>query len=232
MRIIARFKKEDSVRFVSHLDVQRLFQRAFRRADIPVAYSNGFNPHQQLSFATALTVGATSSGEWLDIKMDKEMDHEEFISRINAALPRGFGILEAFCIEEKYPSLSAVMAAAEYTVILRFAEAVDADDISNAIEKLLIDSIVVMKKTKAGMKNVDIRPMVYKMQLTEARGCECTLALAGRLDAAGGLNADLLLGALKDILGRDFTFALHRETIYSTDGAFMPKAPEGYPIQA
>ncbi|MBR4019618.1 MAG: TIGR03936 family radical SAM-associated protein [Clostridia bacterium] len=56
MRIIARFNKEDSVRFVSHLDVQRLFQRAFRRADLPVAYSNGFNPHQQLSFATALTV--------------------------------------------------------------------------------------------------------------------------------------------------------------------------------
>ena len=232
MRIIARFNKDDSVRFVSHLDVQRLFQRAFRRADLPVAYSNGFNPHQQLSFATALTVGASSSAEWLDIKMDKEISADEFSERVNAALPRGFSIVEAHCAEDKYPSLSAVMAAADYSVVLRFADVVNGKDISNAIEKLLSDSIVVLKKTKSGMKNVDIRPMVYKMQLDIAKDCECTLSLAGRLDAAGGLNADLLLGAFKDILERDFTFSLHREVIYSADGAFMPKAPEGYPIQA
>ncbi|MBQ3131566.1 MAG: DUF2344 domain-containing protein [Clostridia bacterium] len=232
MRIIARFKKDDTVRFVSHLDVQRLFQRAFRRADLAVAYSNGFNPHQQLSFATALTVGSTSSAEWLDIKMDKEISADEFIERVNAVLPRGFRISEAACAEDKYPSLSAVMAAADYTVKLRFDHDIFADIIRSAIEKLLSDSIVVLKKTKAGMKNVDIRPMVYKMELTDIQRNECTIALAGRLDAAGGLNADLLLGAFKDILGQSFTFSLHRETIYSIDGAFMPKAPEGYPIQA
>lgn len=232
MRIIARFNKEDAVRFVSHLDVQRLFQRAFRRADIPVAYSNGFNPHQQLSFATALTVGATSSGEWLDIKMANDISAEEFTERVNAALPKGFSIVECFCAEDKYPSLSAVMAAAEYSVTLRFTEEVQGSDILSSIEKLLSDSIVVLKKTKAGMKNVDIRPMVYKMELADVRGCECVLSIAGRLDAAGGLNADLLLGAFKNILEQDFTFALHRETIYSSDGAFMPKAPEGYLIQA
>ncbi len=232
MRIIARFKKEDTVRFVSHLDVQRLFQRAFRRADIPVAYSNGFNPHQQLSFATALTVGATSSGEWLDIKMDKDLRPEEFTQRVNAALPNGFSIAESFCAEDKYPSLSAVMAAAEYTVVLRFDEDIQADFIRSSIEKLLSDSIIVLKKTKSGMKNIDIRPMVYKMELAKAQSRECTLSLAGRLDAAGGLNADLLLGAFKDILGCAFNFSLHREAIYSADGAFMPKAPEEYPIQA
>ena len=107
-----------------------------------------------------------------------------------------------------------------------------AEAISSAIEKLLSDSIVVLKKTKAGMKNVDIRPMVYRMELSYVQGRECTLSLTGRLDAAGGLNADLLLGAFKDVLGFDFTFTLHRKAIYSADGAFMPKAPEGYPIQA
>ena len=166
VRIIARFSKDETVRFVSHLDVQRLFQRAFRRVNLPVAYSNGFNSHQQLSFATALTVGATSSAEWLDIKMDKDISPEEFSERVNAALPRGFRIVEAFCAEDKYPSLSAVMAAAEYSIILYFNETVQAEAISSAIEKLLSDSIVVLKKTKAGMKNVDIRPMVYRMELS------------------------------------------------------------------
>lgn len=232
MRIIARFNKEQGVRFVSHLDVQRLFQRAFRRADLPVAYSNGFNPHQQLSFATALTVGATSSAEWLDVKMDKDISPDEFIEKVNAVLPNGFQILEAACAEDKYPSLSAAMAAAEYTVSLMFCEEVQGADVSSAIGKLLSDSIVVLKKTKSGMKNVDIRPMVYKMEFSSITDNKFNIALAGRLDAAGGLNADLLFSALRNIIGHDFTYALHRECIYSTDGAFMPKAPAGYPIQA
>lgn len=65
MRIIASFYKHEQVMFVSHLDMQRLFQRAFRRADLPLAYSNGFNPHPLLSFATALSVGYTSDCEYL-----------------------------------------------------------------------------------------------------------------------------------------------------------------------
>jgi len=232
VRIIARFKKDEGVRFVSHLDVQRLFQRAFRRADLPVAYSNGFNPHQQLSFATALTVGATSSAEWLDIKMDKAISADEFIEQVNAALPNGFSIIDAFCAEDKYPSLSAVMAAAEYTVVLSFDEKIQVDTVRSSMDKLLSDSIIVLKKTKAGMKNVDIRPMVYKMELTGIQDKKCTIVIGGRLDAAGGLNIDLLLSAFKNILEYNFTYSLHRDTIYSIDGAFMPKAPEGYPIQA
>ena len=69
MRIIARFEKGEAVRFVSHLDIQRTFQRAFRRANIPLAYSQGFNPHPQLSFATALSLGYTSEAEWFDVKL-------------------------------------------------------------------------------------------------------------------------------------------------------------------
>lgn len=231
MRIIARFKKEEQVRFVSHLDVQRLFQRAFRRANLPVAYSNGFNPHQQLSFATALTVGATSSAEWLDIKMDSDISPEDFTERVNAALPRGFIVAQAACAEDKYPSLSAVMSAADYTVRLRLCNEATEVDMLSAIKELLNSSIVVLKKTKAGMKNVDIRPMVYRMEPVEICGSEYTLHIGGRLDAGGGLSVDLLLGAFKNVLGQDFTYTLHRDAIYSADGAFMPRAPEEYHSQ-
>lgn len=228
VRIIARFKKDEQVRFISHLDVQRLFQRALRRADLPVAYSNGFNPHQQLSFATALTVGATSSAEWLDIKMDSDISTDEFIERVNDTLPKGFSVIQAACAEDRYSSLSAVMTAAEYTVRLKFNDEINAEFICASIHNLLDSSIFVMKKTKAGMKNVDIRPMVYKMDLVKAEKCECTLHIGGRLDAAGGLSIDLLLGAFRNMLGQDFTYVLHRDAIYSSDGIFMPKAPEEY----
>ncbi len=118
MRIIARFNKGESVRFVSHLDIQRLFQRAFRRAGIPLAYSQGFNPHPLLSFATALSVGYTSDGEWLDIKLAEPLSAEDFITAVNSALPEGFRILEAVEADDTFPSLSAVMVAAEYELRL------------------------------------------------------------------------------------------------------------------
>ena len=73
MRLAVVFTKEAPVRFVSHLDVQRLFQRAFRRAKLPLAYSQGFNPHPLVSFATALSVGMTSRGEYLDVTLAEEL---------------------------------------------------------------------------------------------------------------------------------------------------------------
>lgn len=222
MRIIAKFDKKDSVKFVSHLDVQRLFQRAFRRADIPMAYSQGFNPHPLLSFATALTVGATSSAEWLDIKLDKEMQPEAFANRLNDNLPQGFHVSEAYAVEDKYPTLSTVMTAAEYDVVLSFEGEEAAAGAPEAMEKLLAAPIVVLKKTKGGMKNVDIRPNVYELRGCEAAGNTCTFRILGCLNAAGSLNIDLLMGALKESMGCEFSFRLHRNEIFSNDGKYMP----------
>ena len=78
MRIIVSFYKHEQVMFVSHLDMQRLFQRAFRRADLQLAYSNGFNPHPLLSFATALSVGYTSDCEYFDVMLSEYVSPAEF----------------------------------------------------------------------------------------------------------------------------------------------------------
>ena len=82
------------MRFVSHLDIQRLLQRAFRRADIPLSYSQGFNPHPQLSFATALSTGYTSDAEWVDVKLDKNMEAGDFLDKVNHVMPEGFALAE------------------------------------------------------------------------------------------------------------------------------------------
>ena len=95
MRIIASFYKHEQVMFVSHLDMQRLFQRAFRRADLPLAYSNGFNPHPLLSFATALSVGYTSDCEYFDVMLSEYVSPAEFKRRVNAVLPQGVHIVDA-----------------------------------------------------------------------------------------------------------------------------------------
>ena len=109
MRIIASFYKHEQVMFVSHLDMQRLFQRAFRRADLPLAYSNGFNPHPLLSFATALSVGYTSDCEYFDVMLSEYVSPAEFKRRVNAVLPQGVHIVDAVDAGEFKASLTPLM---------------------------------------------------------------------------------------------------------------------------
>lgn len=218
MRIIARFEKNEAVRFVSHLDIQRLFQRAFRRAGIPLAYSQGFNPHPLLAFATALSVGYTSESEWLDIKTETEFSTEEFVRLVNSELPVGFRILEALRVDDSFPALSTVMSAAEYTLSFQNGFSLPESIVHDMLER---ESIIVYKKTKAGMRNVDIRPLL----LDAKREDKDKLRILGRLDAAGSLNIELLM---HEVLGgaENSAYFVHRNRIYSDDGKTMPIKPE------
>ena len=87
MRMIAEFEKMGRMSWFSHLDLQNTMQRALRRAQLPVAYSQGFNPHVLTSFATALSVGCQSRGEVMEVEMAGEISPEEFAEKLNACLP-------------------------------------------------------------------------------------------------------------------------------------------------
>lgn len=157
MRIIARFEKGEAVRFVSHLDIQRTFQRAFRRANIPLAYSQGFNPHPLLSFATALSLGYTSEAEWFDVKLAQDMCSDAFRDAVNAVLPGGFRILEAAAAAEGLSALTALMAAASYTIRFFPENPSFAEGIEQAFYSMIQAPVYVEKRTKGGIKTVDIR---------------------------------------------------------------------------
>ena len=148
MRIIASFYKHNEVRFVSHLDMQRLFQRAFRRAGLPLSYSKGFNPHPLLSFATALSVGYTSECEYFDVFLDEKIDADEFRSRVNAVLPEGVAVTKAVDAGEMKASLTTLMRSADYFARLDFDREVTSDELENALASLLTGEIIVEKKTK------------------------------------------------------------------------------------
>ncbi len=218
MRIIARLEKRENVRFTSHLDVQRLAQRAFRRADIPMAYSNGFNPHPQLSFATALPLGYTSSAEWLDVKLERELSCNDFVSAVNDVLPEGFSVLQCLSVEDREPTLASQLMGAKHIVKLFGA---DGETVSGAIAALLEAPIIVEKHSKAGLKQVDLRPMIKRVDIIPEDGC-VHLDIQGRLDASGGLNIDLLMGTLKaDELCIRYT--VHRSALYFLpDGETSP----------
>ena len=97
-RIKVRYTKGEEVKYISHRDLMRLFQRAIRRADLPIAYSQGFNPHMKISWGRALKVGASSAGEEATLQIEGWIRPEELKARLNQALPKGVEILDAFLV--------------------------------------------------------------------------------------------------------------------------------------
>ena len=197
--------------------MQRLIQRAFRRARIPMSYSNGFNPHPQLSFATALPVGYTSSAEWLDVRLETEMEDSSFLKAMNAALPKGYVIMEAFKVDDRISALSAMMCSCEYTASI-YIEDMDAARLMAGVDKLLGGPIMVEKRTKGGLRTVDIRPQVESVSCVDGEGC-LIMKIKGQLNAAGSLSVELLLGSLFASVGREpGETRVHRDrVIFSND---------------
>ncbi len=213
MRIIASFYKHNEVRFVSHLDMQRLFQRAFRRAGLPLSYSKGFNPHPLLSFATALSVGYTSECEYFDVFLDKKIDADEFRSRVNAVLPEGVAVTKAVDAGEMKTSLTTLMRSADYFARLDFDREVTSDELENALASLLTSEIIVEKKTKGGMKDVDIRPLLISVNLIDCSEGSAILYIRGKLTAEGGLPLELFFGAISEKVSASAVSTVNRRTI-------------------
>lgn len=213
MRIIASFYKHNEVRFVSHLDMQRLFQRAFRRAGLPLSYSKGFNPHPLLSFATALSVCYTSECEYFDVFLDEKIDADEFRSRVNAVLPEGVAVTKAVDAGEMKTSLTTLMRSADYFARLDFDREVTSDELENALASLLTGEIIVEKKTKGGMKDVDIRPLLISVNLIDCSEGSAILYIRGKLTAEGGLPLELLFGTISEKVGASAVSTVNRRTI-------------------
>ncbi|MGI6168184.1 MAG: TIGR03936 family radical SAM-associated protein [Christensenellales bacterium] len=185
--MMARFSKGEGVRFSSHLDTQRLFQRAMRRAKIPCRFSQGYNPHPVMSFASALPVGATSEGEYVDIALAQELASESFVERMNGALPEAVRIVGARPIEDSFPSLTSKVYAARYRVdFLQGGEW--AAPVRHFLSK---DSVFVEKQGKGGLRSLDIRPLVYELTL-KGDGLDMLLAAS----SAASVSPKLLLKAL------------------------------------
>ncbi|MCI8341987.1 MAG: DUF2344 domain-containing protein [Firmicutes bacterium] len=157
-----KFSKGDGVKFIGHLDVMKVFQRAMKRAGLPIAYSQGFNPHQLLAFAAPLPLGYTSDGEYGDFRLTEEVSANEVVEKLNAALPRDMAVTKVITLKEGAKNTMASLCAAEYMAC--FNGLVSDMDIEREIENFLKkDEIFVMKKTKKGIKETDIKPDIIKL---------------------------------------------------------------------
>ncbi len=175
MRMIAVFEKSERIRHIGHLDIQRFVQRGLRRSGLPVAYSNGFNPHILITFASALSTGACGKREIMDVTMAEPVSESEFLERMNRAMPPDMQLTEARSVDDRHPALMAMLRAASYDLLIRNPE--EADRLRAAIMPMMArEKVTAVRKTKSGMKEVDIKPLIYAIN-GKGQHIYCTLAL-------------------------------------------------------
>ena len=229
MRIIAALHETGRAAYLSHLDMQRTLQRALRRADMPLQYSQGFNPHPLMAFAGALATGAESEREWFDVRLDGEIAPADFEARLNAVLPEGMAVSHAMEAPEGLSTLTGHLAAARYTLWVRPERAVSAAEVNSTLHKLLDSSeLMVQKRTKSGaMVPQNIRPQLYEAGLTGRDGESFTLDVLGELTAGGGLRTEAFVNVLLDFLGSAGSFRCRREEMYFDEVPGLPSLGKG-----
>lgn len=149
------------MKFIGHLDVMRYFQKAFRRSEFEIEYSQGYSPHQLISFASPLGVGLTSDAEYVDIQIAKSDSSKEMIKRLNQVMSEGFEILSFQKLLEDSKNAMSIVAAADYQISLK-----DGYDSVPDLEKQFMkfyhqNEINIIKKTKKSEKLMDIKPYIY-----------------------------------------------------------------------
>ena len=219
MYIRLKFTKGNEVKYISHLDLMRVFQRAIRRTGIPISYSVGFNPHQEISFGAPLSLGVTSEAEYVDIKLAEAMEVGEIKQRLNSSLPDGIRILDGVRLGESPKSAMSVVTHAKYKIRVNI-ENVAPEALKKSMEAFLAQaSIKVMKEQpKKGfeLKEIDIRPMIVTMKLHESEASvhilDCLLLSGSR----GNLKPELLMTAFKEFTAYTIDgIKINREEVYA-----------------
>lgn len=208
MKVRIKFTKENPVKYLGHLDILRFFQKCFVRARVKMLYSEGFNPHQKLSFALPLGVGITSRAEFLDADIEDGQNLEEIKDRLNTVSGDGFHILDIREVKEEAESLMSVVAFASYEI-----KCLDEGFFipEGFMEQ---ESILVTKKTKKGSREVDIKPLILKL---EGSNPVSMFISAGSLN---NLKPELLLEAACRFNGTEYArenFELIRTGLYGPD---------------
>lgn len=197
-----RYSRGADVRYVSHLDMLKLFDRACRRAELPVAYSEGFNPHPEFVFGMPLPVGVTSEAEYVDIKLYEKISNTEFKTRLNNALPPAVRIMESKHLPEKTPNIMKTVTASKYRVMVNFESCDASADFSEIDAELKLNRpLVVMKKTKSATKETDIRPMIHSIEFTDNGNGIAELLIITAAGNLTNLRPELAINSLCDVCG-------------------------------
>ncbi len=189
------FRKGPEIKYISHLDLMRAWERLLRRADLPLIYSKGFNPRPKLQFASALPVGLVGRAEMLDIFLDQPLELQALANRIEVQLPSGLQLTSVSEVPHQSPSLPSQVVAAEYKAVVRSRDT--AEEVSARISFLLAsDSIPRTRERPGGARSYDLRPLIQELQLVGVDGDNVLIGMRLLAGPQGTGRPDEVLAAL------------------------------------
>lgn len=240
MKIRIRFQKYGVMKFIGHLDIMRYFQKAMRRANIDIAYSEGFSPHQIMSFAAPLGVGITSDGEYLDIEVHSSKSSAESLAALNEAMVEGVSVVSYQKLPDNAKTAMSIVAAADYEVSYR-----DGYEPDGTVEGLKVklkefyevaEEILITKKTKKSEKLMDLKQLIYDFQILE-REQKPLYYLKVSTGSVDNVKPELVLEAFLGFLQKEYNemaFQIHRLDVYAkseTTGDFISLGEMGEDLE-
>lgn len=194
-RLRVTFSRTGDLRFLSHLDMARLWHRALRRAQVPVAYTQGFNPQPRLAFAAALPVGHVGHRELLDIWLEERWRPEEFLEALTPQLLAGVSLVDCTPVPLGAPSLQSLVRAARYRVTVPWGGAAEA--VQERVEEFLAREHVPWRRVRRRKEEtVDLRPLVLDMRVEDVSEGTCRLWMRLRAGPQGSVRPEDVLAAL------------------------------------
>ncbi|HMD79991.1 MAG TPA: TIGR03936 family radical SAM-associated protein [Anaerolineales bacterium] len=185
MRIRITFAKQGALRYTGQIDLHKLWERAARRAQLPLAYSNGFHPQPKINIAAALPLGFSSRCEVMDMKLEREIPLEGLREKLQGTLPTGIQVLNLETADERAPALQTQVAAAEYEVTL--TESIDRSELKRKVDSVLESESIIRERRG---KKYDLRPLIEALTFSslpmgEEQGVKVIMRLAAREGATG-----------------------------------------------
>jgi len=226
-RYVLKFKKEGYMRYISHLDVARLFRRSFSRINVRLKHSEGFNPHPKMSFAQPLSLGYSSTGEYLEFETASPQEPEAMKEALNGVLPQGIAVLAVRSEEEK-KAVSARVFSASYDVRIRGIH--DGEAFCADVEQFLAQPEILRERRQKSGRFVtqDIRPMILQAEPYVEDDGTILLRLRVTAGSNNNLNPEVFTTCLFDFSGRTYDpgqAAFCRREMY-----FKPEGCEEIPI--
>lgn len=221
MKLRVKFKKFGPVRFIGHLDVMRYFQKAIRRAGIDVAYTGGFSPHQIMTFASPLGVGLESEGEYMDIEVCSLRSCRDVLESLNAVGVRGIEVTSVRVLPEDAGNAMASVAAASYRVGFREGREPFLSPAEALPVFLAREHIPCRKETKKGIRELDLRPGIYRLDWSDG-----VFFMLLNASSAGNIKPTQVMEALLADCGetlQENALLITRQDVYTDLGT--PEAP-------
>ena len=203
-----KFSKTGMGKYISHLDLLRAFTRAISRAQLPVRYTQGFNPHQIITFSLPLPIGVTSETEFVDIDFDETVDNPEIMERLNENLPPDIRVISVGGLIHSATDI----CLADYDIFVKAPKEIEKNTVESFFDK---ENIPVMKKTKKGDKEVNLVDYINRIEIVECKTSEMRIKVT--LSAGGAMNIkpEIMMSALEREIGYEFDEVyIHRTKIY------------------